>query len=150
MNSIRNVILIFAILAAPALAAQESAQLPRSPSPAGATLEFANLRDGDLVPPTFAVNFVVTGMDVVPAGTEAENSGHHHLLIDVDELPPMDLPLPKTDNIVHFGDGASGANVTLPPGEHTLQLIFADHSHIPHDPPVMSEKITVTVSRDAY
>ncbi len=150
MKPIRNLFLMLAILVAPVLAAQEPAEMPRSPAPEGVTLEFANLRDGDVVPQTFEVDFVVTGMSVVPAGTEGEHSGHHHLLIDVDETPPMNLPLPKTDNIVHFGDGASGAHVTLPPGDHTLQLLFADHLHIPHDPPVMSEKITVTVSRDAY
>lgn len=150
MKSIRNVLLTLAILVAPGLAAQEPPELPRSPAPEGVTLSFTNLSDGDVVPPTFEVNFDVTGMTVVPAGTEGKHSGHHHLLIDVDELPPMNLPLPKTNNIVHFGDGASGANVTLPPGDHTLQLLFADHMHIAHDPPVMSEKITVTVSRDTY
>lgn len=160
MNQTRRMFLIAALIVAMpfSLAAQEAGQesasqstdLPRSPAPEDVTLTFANLADGQLVPPTFEVVFEITGMDISPAGTQAENSGHHHLLIDVLELPPINLPLPKTDNIVHFGDGATGANVTLPPGDHTLQLIFADHLHIPHDPPVMSEKITVTVSRDTY
>lgn len=120
-------------------------ELPRSASPDGASVSFANLEDGDTVPTTFTVVFELTGMDVVPAGTEAENSGHHHLLIDLDELPPMDLPLPKTDKVQHFGGGQTSAEITLPPGEHSLQLLLGDYLHIPHDPPVMSEKITITV-----
>ncbi|MDX1554466.1 MAG: DUF4399 domain-containing protein [Xanthomonadales bacterium] len=119
--------------------------LERSPSPPGATVSFAKLKDGDVVPKSFAVNFRIKGMKVRPAGTQLENSGHHHLLIDVDELPPMNLPLPKNESVYHFGKGEKRAVITLTPGEHTLQLLFADYLHIPHDPPVMSEKITVTV-----
>lgn len=125
--------------------AQPPTGLERSPSPEGATLSFSKLKDGDVVPKSFAVNFRIKGMKVRPAGTQEENTGHHHLLIDVDELPPMDLPLPKTESVYHFGKGEKRAVITLPPGEHTLQLLFADHLHIPHDPPVMSEKITVIV-----
>ena len=76
------------------------------------------------------VIFIINDMTVAPAGTQAENSGHHHLLIDVDEMPPMGLPLPKTDNVHHFGAGQTETELTLPAGEHTLQLLFADHLHI--------------------
>jgi hypothetical protein len=120
-----------------------------TPSPEGATVTFRNLSDGDEVSKSFRVRFVIEGMKVRPAGTDDENSGHHHLLIDVDELPPMDLPLPKNESVYHFGKGERSASITMPPGEHTLQLLFADYRHIPHDPPVMSEKITVIVVEDA-
>lgn len=120
----------------------------RSPSPPGASLEFSNLKDGDVVPKSFSVRFRITGMRVRPAGTMADNSGHHHLLIDIDKLPPMDQPLPSNESVYHFGKGQKSAVITLPPGKHTLQLLFADYRHVPHDPPVMSEKITITVEGD--
>jgi len=150
MNRIRNISLSLALLLPLQAMAQQIVErtsgLQRSPAPEGATVAFASLKDGDVVPKSFSVNFRVTGMRVRPAGEMVENSGHHHLLIDVDELPPMDLPLPKNESVYHFGKGEKRAVVTLPPGEHTLQLLFADYLHIPHDPPVMSEKITVTVA----
>lgn len=121
----------------------------RSPSPEGASVEFANLSDGDTVPPVFVVRFTIVGMGIAPAGTDIENTGHHHLLVDVDALPDLDLPLPMTDSVRHFGMGQSEVELQLPEGEHTLQLLLADHAHVPHDPPVMSEKITITVSADA-
>ena len=125
-----------------------STGLERNASPEGASVSFASLKDGDVVPKSFTVRFRVSGMKVRPAGTMEENSGHHHLLIDVDELPPMDLPLPNNESVYHFGKGQKSAVITLPPGQHTLQLLFANYLHIPHDPPVMSEKITVTVAED--
>ena len=74
-----------------------------------------------------------------------ENTGHHHILIDVDELPDMSMPLPTTENIVHFGGGQTQTTLTLSPGTHTLQLLLGNHLHVPHDQPVLSEKITITV-----
>lgn len=135
--------LVFVALAAsPALA-------ERSPSAEGAAVSFGNLTDGDVVPMTFEVQFTISGMGIAPAGVQIDNTGHHHLLIDVDELPPMDQPLPATDNIVHFGKGQSSTELTLPEGPHTLQLLLADHTHVPHKPPVISEIITITVSAAA-
>jgi hypothetical protein len=83
-------------------------------------------------------------MDLVPAGQQAEHSGHHHVLVDTG-LPDLDLPVPADERHIHFGDGSSSTELVLEPGEHTLQLLFADHLHIPHDPPVYSEVITVMV-----
>jgi hypothetical protein len=103
------------------------------------------MADGDVVPPVFTVKFAISGMDIAPVGTQTENTGHHHLLIDVADLPDMNLPLPATDNIRHFGKGQTEVELTLPPGPHTLQLLLGDYAHIPHSPPVMSEKITITV-----
>ena len=98
-----------------------------------------------MVSETFTVTFEVVGMDVRKAGEDAKNSGHHHILINAEEMPAMNLPLPKSDTVRHFGGAETQAELSLPPGEHTLQLLFADYRHIPHDPPVMSEKITVVV-----
>lgn len=108
-------------------------------------LYFISPQDGDKVSGEFNVSFGLRGMGVAPAGIEADNTGHHHLLIDVDTLPPMDAPLPKTEHVRHFGGGQTETTLSLAPGKHTLQLILGNHSHIPHDPPVMSEKITITV-----
>lgn len=108
-------------------------------------LYFISPQDGDKVSGEFNVSFGLRGMGVAPAGIEADNTGHHHLLIDMDTLPPMDAPLPKTEHVRHFGGGQTETTLSLAPGKHTLQLILGNHSHIPHDPPVMSEKITITV-----
>ena len=123
--------------------------LQRQPSPEGAAVEISNIEDGALVPPTFLVQFSVTGMGIAPAGSNIANTGHHHLLIDVVELPDPNLPLPKSDQFMHFGGGQTEAELTLPEGEHTLQLVFADYLHIPHDPVVKSTPITIVVTADA-
>ena len=116
-----------------------------STSPAGAEVYFIEPQDGATVGSTFTVKFGLSGMGVAPAGTDRDNTGHHHILIDLDELPDMTKPLPASDNIVHFGGGQTETELTLPPGEHTLQLLLGNHLHIPHDKPVISEKITITV-----
>lgn len=122
------------------------AQMARSPAPEGAEVYFIAPQDGDVVPSTFTVRFGLRGMGVAPAGIDQANTGHHHLLIDVADADiPLDRPLPADDHFVHFGGGQTETEVTLPPGEHTLQLLLGNHLHIPHDPPVMSEVITVTV-----
>ena len=122
---------------------------PATPSSEGATVSIVSPADGDVVASPFLVKFMVSGMGIAPAGSKIDNTGHHHLLIDVDELPPMDQPLPATDQILHFGKGQTETELTLPPGQHSLQLVFADYAHRPHDPPVISEKIVITVSNDA-
>ena len=125
------------------------AQTERSPSPDGATVEFSNLADGDVVPPKFTVVFNVSGMGIAPAGVQIDNTGHHHLLIDVAELPDLSQPLPATDSIIHFGKGQSETELHLAEGQHTLQLVLADYRHIPHEPPVVSDKIRITVNKNA-
>ena len=117
----------------------------RSPSAADARIFFANLENGDTVSSPFNVEFGLEGMDVVPAGTEQEYSGHHHLIIDQDELPALDMPIPADSLRVHFGKGQTSTELALSPGQHTLQIVLGNHLHIPHDPPVVSEKITITV-----
>jgi Domain of unknown function (DUF4399) len=141
---------MFAIAAALALAgAGLTAQAQdRTPSPAGAKVYIISPKDGEKVTGPVTVKFGVKGMAVVPAGTKQDNSGHHHLLIDTDVPSDLSLPLPSVpDKVVHFGKGQTETTVTLPPGKHTLQLVFADANHIPHNPAVISKKITVTVSQ---
>lgn len=108
-------------------------------------LYFISPTDGDTVSGEFKLQFGLRGMGVAPAGVEVDNTGHHHLLIDMDTLPPMDAPLPKTDQVRHFGGGQTETTLSLAPGKHTLQLLLGNFSHVPHDPPVMSERITITV-----
>jgi len=117
----------------------------QTPSPQGAAVYFINLKDGDTVTSPFKVQFGLTGMGIAPVGVQNERTGHHHLLIDT-ELPPLDQPVPNDFNHLHFGNGQTEAQLTLKTGSHTLQLLFADKDHIPHNPPVMSALIHVTVA----
>ncbi|NOR20971.1 MAG: DUF4399 domain-containing protein [Xanthomonadales bacterium] len=109
-------------------------------------LYFIAPQDGDKVSGEITVSFGLRGMGVAPAGVDSPNTGHHHLLIDVDTMPPMDAPLPKTEQVRHFGGGQTETALSLSPGKHTLQLVLGNYSHIPHDPPVLSNKITITVT----
>lgn len=120
------------------------ATLVRTTSAADATVFFISPADGDTVSNPVKIVFGIAGMAVVPAGNDVPHSGHHHLLID-SGMPDLGLPIPKDENHVHFGDGSTEAEITLPPGEHTLQMLLGDHVHIPHDPPVMSDIITIKV-----
>ncbi len=90
------------------------------------------------------VRFGLRNAGIAPAGIDRENTGHHHLLIDT-ELPPLDEEIPADRNHIHFGKGQSEARIELGPGKHTLQLLFADHLHVPHNPVVKSKQITITV-----
>lgn len=116
-----------------------------STSPDSAKVYFITPTDGQSVTQIFRVKFGLSGMGVAPAGTNREKTGHHHLLIDTDTLPNMNQPLPATDKIKHFGGGQTETELSLPPGQHTLQLLLGNYAHVPHDKPVMSEKITITV-----
>ena len=122
-----------------------SAGLPRTAAPEGAGVYFITPEDGATTGQTVVVKFGLQGMGVAPAGVEKDKTGHHHLLVDLAELPAMDQPIPADDNHVHFGGGQTETSIELEPGPHTLQLLVGDHNHIPHDPPIVSEKITITV-----
>jgi len=130
---------LFAVASSAPAAAQ-------TPSPEGAKVYFINLKDGAEVDSPFLVQFGLSGMGVAPAGVEKPNTGHHHLLIDATlTAEQMKEPIPSDDNHKHFGGGQTEAMVTLPKGQHTLQLVLGDWTHIPLAPPVMSEAITITV-----
>lgn len=132
--------LFLALLAGSALAAG----LPRSPASPGAHVYIISPQDGATVTSPFIVQFGLSGMGIAPAGIAMAGTGHHHLLIDA-ELPAPDQPVPADERHLHFGKGQTEATVTLPPGKHRLQLLLADHLHLPHDPPVVSKPITITV-----
>jgi hypothetical protein len=101
--------------------------------------------DGQVIPGgKFWIRMGLSGAGVAPAGIDKKYTGHHHLLIDA-ELPPLDQEVPNDKNHIHFGLGQTEARIELPPGRHTLQLLFADDSHFPHKPPLYSKKITIIV-----
>lgn len=122
------------------------AQVPRTPAPVNASVYFIEPADGEMITGPVRVIMGLRNMGVAPAGADLANTGHHHILVNVSELPPMDAPLPATDHFRHFGGGQTEATLELPAGTHTLQLLVGDHNHIPHEPPIISERITITVS----
>ena len=115
-----------------------------TPAPPDAKLYFIAPQDGAEVTSPVTVRFGLSGMGIAPAGVEKEKTGHHHLIVDA-ELPDMDQPVPSNDNYRHFGGGQTEVILELSPGQHTLQLLLGDMLHIPHNPPVKSDKITITV-----
>jgi hypothetical protein len=129
------------LVAATALAADRMA------APAGAEVYFIAPQNGAKVHSPVTIKFGLKGMGIAPAGIKFDNTGHHHLLVDTDvsELK-LDAPMPATDKIVHFGKGQTETTLTLTPGKHTLQLVFADYLHQSFDPPLTSKKITITVN----
>lgn len=137
MTSRMLLLVMTAMLAGPLLAA--------TPAPEGARAYILSPADGDDVKSPVTVVFGLEGMGVAPAGTDKPDTGHHHLLIDVAELPAAGKPIPADDNHKHFGGGQTQVTVDLEPGRHTLQLLLGDMNHVPHDPPVASDKITIEV-----
>ncbi|MEO1749166.1 MAG: DUF4399 domain-containing protein [Pseudomonadota bacterium] len=123
-----------------------------TPSPEGARVYIANLEDGATVTSPVTVMFGLENMGVAPAGGDFENTGHHHLLINrapmgqgADGAEELTYAIPADDNHRHFGGGQTQVTLDLPAGSHTLQLVLGDQFHIPHDPPVMSDVITINV-----
>lgn len=122
------------------------AEIPRSSRPDNVQLYFVTPSDGDTLKSPVVIRFGLKGMGVAPAGVEKAGTGHHHLIVDA-ELPPPGLPIPAGDHYRHFGKGQTEVTLDLEPGEHTLQLLLGDHFHIPHDPPLASERISITVTK---
>lgn len=134
------------VLAGPVWAGGET------PSNHDAQVYFVNLADGDTVQSPLTVVFGLRGMGVAPAGTEQENTGHHHLFIDrpalgqgEDGADELSNGIPSDDNHLHFGGGQTEVTVELSPGSHTLQLVLGDYGHVPHDKPIVSDVITIEV-----
>ena len=140
LSVVRRSLVIAALIGVPAMALSETA------APPGASVYFISPKDGDSVASPFKVQFGLSGMGIAPAGVDKPKTGHHHLIIDA-TLSPEELkqPIPADAKHVHFGGGQTETTVTLPPGQHTLQLVLGDWSHIPFDPPIVSAVITVTV-----
>ena len=140
LSALRRSLLIAALVGIPAMALSETA------APPGASVYIISPKDGDTVTSPFKVQFGLTGMGVAPAGVEKPKTGHHHLIIDATlSAEELKQPIAADAKHVHFGGGQTEAMVTLPPGQHTLQLVLGDWSHVPFDPPIMSPVVTVTV-----
>lgn len=118
-----------------------------TPAPEGARVYMISPQDGDTVTSPVTIVFGLQGMGVAPAGVAKDMTGHHHLLIDTPMLEGEDLDysIPADANHVHFGGGQTETQIELAPGEHTLQLLLGDENHIPHNPPVASDIIRITV-----
>ena len=119
--------------------------LAGSPPPEATEVYFISPQDGDTVSNPVTIRFGLTGMGVAPAGVDRQGTGHHHLLIDVDQLPDPVLPVPADKHHRHFGGGQTETVLELAPGDHSLQLLLGDWMHVPHDPVVTSDKIVITV-----
>lgn len=143
LNSIlgRSLLLLCCSMAAVFSSASELV----SKAPEGAEVYIIEPKNGAVVSKTFVVKFGLKGMGVSPAGLDKANTGHHHILIDLDKMPDMSTSLPATEQLKHFGGGQTETELTLAPGTHTLQLLLGNYLHIPHSKPVLSEKITITV-----
>ena len=105
---------------------------------------FINLEDGDRVESPFLIQFGLSGMGIAPAGTDRANTGHHHLLINVNEID-LSKPIPSSSNHIHFGGGQTESLVDLMPGDYSMQLVLGDMTHTPHNPPIISQRINITV-----
>lgn len=136
-----------------AVAAQEAAHpashamagIAREKAPAGAEVFFVEPKDGATVGQDVHVKFGVKGIAIRPAGEVGPGGGHHHLLIDTAELPPLDAPIPNDAQHKHYGKGQTEDTIRLEPGTHTLQLDLGDALHMQFDPPIVSKKITIHV-----
>ena len=137
----------FALGAALIFAATGIAAAERTPSPAGAEVYIVSPKDGAKVKGPVTVVFGLKGMGIAPAGIKFDNTGHHHLIVDADPPADLSLPLPADEHNIHFGKGQTETTLTLTPGKHTLLLLLADSLHTPHEPAVISKKITITVEK---
>jgi Domain of unknown function (DUF4399) len=138
----RKIALAFAMM----LSTATLATAGETSAPADAKVYFIGLKDGDTVTSPVTIRFGLSGMGIAPAGTEVPNTGHHHLIIDEKiEGEALNEAIPVDEHHMHFGKGQTEASVTLAKGSHTLQLVLGDWSHVPHKPPVMSDRITVEV-----
>ena len=144
--TIRQSVVVVLSLIALAAGSLALAQTLRTPSAAGAKVYFIQPKDGQSVKGQVHVVMGLVGMGIAPAGIESPVTGHHHVLIDVDKLN-TNAPVPEDDKHRHFGRGQTETMLDLPAGKHTLQLVLGDWKHIPHNPPVMSPKITITVAK---
>ena len=132
--------------ASPEPAATEPAAMVRAASPEGAMVYIISPEDGATIGGgAVKVVFGLANMGVAPAGVDLPDTGHHHLLVDVAALPDMALPVPADSNHIHFGKGQTETTLNLSPGPHTLQLLLGDYRHIPHDPPLASAVVSITV-----
>lgn len=136
---------LLTVLMPPALFAAAAESSIISPVSADAVVWIKSPQDGERVSSPVTLSFGHSDVEISPAGTERANSGHHHLLINLQALPAMDMPLPANAQVIHFGGGQTETTLELESGVHSLQLLLGNHLHVPHARPVMSEKITIIV-----
>ena len=129
-----------------ALAASIAAAQERIAPASGAEVYVISPKDGAKLKGPVTVLFGLKGMGIAPAGVKYDNTGHHHLLVDMDVPSDLSVPMPATPTLLHFGKGQTQTSLTLAPGKHTLQLVFADLNHMAFNPPLISKKITITVT----
>ncbi|PCJ46155.1 MAG: rod shape-determining protein RodA [Moraxellaceae bacterium] len=134
--------ILFVILL-PLVSVAHAASLAISSSPEGAMAYIISPANGEIVDKSVTIKFGLKGMGVSPAGIDKEGTGHHHLLVDGKMLPALDKPMGT--EVMHFGGGQTEKTLELTAGKHTLQLVLGNHNHIPHNPPIISEKITIIV-----
>ncbi len=125
--------------------AADAPALPTTQAPSGAEVYIISPGDGATVGRQVTVRFGLKGMGVAPAGVGKAHTGHHHLLVDVKELPAAGQPIPADAHHIHFGGGQTQTTLKLTPGTHTLQLELGDQNHVPFEPALVSKKITVHV-----
>jgi hypothetical protein len=139
-----RMIRVLAVVLTGIVLAASNAVAQQSTMPPDAKVYIIWPMDGQVIHGAFWVRMGLSGAGIAPAGVQKANTGHHHLLVDVD-LPPLDQPIPNDHNHLHFGLGQTEARLDLPPGKHTLQLLLGDENHVPHQPPLYSKRITITV-----
>lgn len=132
------------LLALFALALPSSAAIAQSARPATPEVYFRAPADGAVVSTSFAVAFGLRNFGVAPAGTNFPNTGHFHILINV-EPPAPGVVIPADSLHRHFGGGQIETTLTLAPGSYTLRLVVADHEHKVIGPALSSQPIRVTV-----
>ncbi|MGB1868792.1 MAG: DUF4399 domain-containing protein [Porticoccaceae bacterium] len=136
---------LVAVFSSSALSAADSQSAMISPVSASASVWIESPQDGQLLSSPVTLKFGSSDVLISPAGTERPNSGHHHLLINLQTLPAMDRPLPANAQVIHYGAGQTEATLELEPGVYSLQLLLGNYLHVPHARPVMSKKISITV-----
>ncbi len=141
----KKMTLAIAILATSMFSISAVAQDAKSPWPSDSKVYIISPKNGETVSSPVTVLFGLKGLGVAPAGIEKPKTGHHHLLIDTKIPAELNEPLIADKNHVHFGGGQTQATIELTPGQHTLQLLMGDHNHVPYNPPLASEVVTITV-----
>ena len=145
MNALKTLLVISALQISLAACTESNKTSIPNDSETEITAYIISPSKGEVVNSPLRVIFGLKGMGIAPAGVDLENTGHHHLLIDMAELPDLTKPLPATDSLKHFGKGQTETLLELSPGTHTLQILLGNFMHVPHAEPVLSEKITITV-----
>lgn len=138
----KQFLIVIAILTFPLASIADG--VPKTKAPKGAKAYIISPKNGAKLKSPVKVVFGLSGMGIAPAGVNSPATGHHHLIID-GNLPDADKPIPANETYKHFGKGQTETEVTLKPGQHTLQIVLGDHIHMPHEPMINSEKITITV-----